>query len=123
MRLRVQAEARPYIARLRGHGDWWLNELHRVAGGGAEKCTGKLNAALRRVAKREGWAVKEEDFSFYSARHTWASLARNVARVEKATIDECLTHKGDFALADIYIARSWDLLDEANRKVIDLLEW
>lgn len=60
--------------------------------------------------------------TFYAARHTWASLARK-AGVEKATIDECLCHKGDFTLTDIYAERSWDLMTEANRKVLQLFSW
>ena len=43
--------------------------------------------------------------------------------MEKATIDECLCHKGDFTLTDIYAERSWDLMTEANRKVLDLFTW
>lgn len=49
------------------------------------------NAALKRWAEREG----VEPFTFYAARHTWASLARR-AGVEKATIDDALGHRGGF---------------------------
>ena len=80
--------------------------------------TAKVNDALK-------WWCEDNDvqpFTFYAARHTWASLARK-AGVEKATIDECLCHKGDFTLTDIYAERSWDLMTEANRKVLDLFTW
>ena len=40
--------------------------------------------------------------------------------MEKATIDECLAHVGDFAITDIYAERSWELMAAANRKVLDL---
>jgi hypothetical protein len=43
--------------------------------------------------------------------------------VEKATVDDALGHKGDFDVADIYAERAWDLVDEANRKVLDLFNW
>lgn len=33
-------------------------------------------------------------------------------------MDECLCHKGDFALTDIYAERAWGLMTEANAKVI-----
>lgn len=119
MRVTLQPEVSGILARLRGRGEWWLNELHRIAGGGPDQCTAKVNAALRRIAAREGI----EPFTFYAARKSWGTYARNIAKVEKATVDEALAHKGDYAMADIYIAKSWDHLNEANRKVLDLLDW
>lgn len=119
MRLTVPAEVSGVIARMQqGPAGWWLPALHRIAGS-KDLCTAKINAALRRWAER----AEVPGFSFYAARHTWASLARNEAKIEKATVDECLTHRGDYQMADIYISRSWALLDEANRKVLDLLRW
>lgn len=119
MRVSVPEELRPYIERLsEGSGGWWLNRLHGMASGGKDTCTAKVNAALRKWCKSNGVPV----FTFYAARHSWASIARK-AGVEKATIDDCLCHKGDFAMADIYAERSWELMQEANRKVLDLFEW
>ena len=51
-----------------------------------------------------------------------ATLARK-AGVEKATVDECLCHIGDFKVTDIYLERDWDLLDRANRRVLALFRW
>ena len=62
-------------------------------------------------------------FTFGAARHTFATLARYKAGVEKATVDECLCHIGDFKVTDIYLQRDWDLLDRANRKVLGLFKW
>ena len=62
-------------------------------------------------------------FTFGAARHTFATLARYKAGVEKATVDECLCHIGDFKVTDIYLERDWDLLDRANRRVLDLFRW
>lgn len=61
-------------------------------------------------------------FTFGAARHSWATLARR-AGVEKATVDECLAHKGDFSVTDIYAERSWELMWQANRTVLDLFRW
>lgn len=113
MRVTLQPEARVYADRLRGHGPWWLGELHRIASR-KDLCTQKVNGALRKWAEREGL----EPFTFYAARHTWATTARRIG-VEKATIDEALAHKGDYALADIYIEKSWTEANAANRRVLD----
>lgn len=118
MRVDIQPEVSAILGRMTGRGRWWLNELHRIAGGGADICTAKVNAALKRIAAREGL----EPFTFYAARKSWATYARNICKIEKATIDEALAHKGDYATADIYIAKSWTHLNEANKEVLALLE-
>lgn len=118
MRVVIPPEMQPYIERLQdAPGGWWLPVLHRMARN-KDYATAKVNDALKK------WCEDNDvpPFTFYAARHTWASLARK-AGVEKATIDECLCHKGDFTLTDIYAERSWDLMTEANRKVLDLFTW
>lgn len=121
MRVTVPRCAGPFIARLREgnarSAGLWLPGLRRLASS-KDICTTKVNAALRRWQRREGLP----DFTFYAARHTWATLARR-SGVEKATVDECLGHVGDFHLTDIYAERPWDLLDAANAKVLALFEW
>lgn len=118
MRVEVPAELTPYIARLQEEGDtWWLPVLHRI-GKSKDICTAMVNRALKKWCEDNDVPV----FTFYAARHTWASVARK-AGVEKATIDDCLCHKGDYALTDIYAEKSWELIRNANRTVIDLFNW
>lgn len=119
MRVDIPDEIRPFIQRLQGESDgWWLSELHRM-GKDSNICTAKVNKYLKEWCESNGVEV----FTFYAARHTWASLARNNAKIEKALVDECLCHKGDFSMADIYIERDFSLEQEANKKVLALLEW
>lgn len=117
MRVTIPDELLPILDRLRGQGSWWLNKLHTYA---AHK-----DAASHRV----NWYLKKwcaangvDAFTFYAARHTWASLARRQG-VDKSTIDECLAHRGQFQVTDIYAEKSWELLQKANRKVLDLFTW
>ena len=118
MRVTIQPEAGPFIQALGGKSRGvWLPALQSLSKN-VDGCTQKVNGWLKSWAKREGL----EPFTFYAARHTWASLARK-AGVEKATIDECLCHVGEFRTADIYIERDYELLDAANRKVLALLDW
>lgn len=77
-----------------------------------------VNRYLGQWANENG----EERFSFYAARHSWASIARSIG-IEKATIDECLAHIGDYKIADIYAERNWDAINAANSRVLDLFEW
>lgn len=117
MQVEVPPEIAPFIARLQnGPSGWWLPSLHRI--GRKDICTSKINAALKKWCKAEG----VPEFTFYAARHTWATCARKWG-VEKATIDECLVHKGDYSVTDIYLERDWDLLAKANRTVLSHFQW
>lgn len=118
MRVQIPSEMLPYIERLQAHrGAWWLPTLH-VLSPDKDKCTARINGYLKKWCEANGVPA----FTFYAARHTWASLARK-AGVEKATIDECLVHVGDFEMTDIYAERDWEIINKANRKVLDLFQW
>ena len=117
MRISLPGEIDAILARLRGRGGWWLNRLHEFAST-KDFATARVNRCLKK------WCEENEVdvFTFYAARHTWASLARKEG-VDKSTIDDCLGHKGSFQVADIYAEKAWDLMQEANRKVLDLFTW
>lgn len=115
MEVRIPPEAEPYIERLRGRRHW-LNLSEEWS--------------LKKYLIRSVWEGLQkwarlhevEPFSVYAARHSWATIARR-AGVEKALVDECLAHKGDFDMADVYAERNWQLMAEANRKVLDRFRW
>ena len=118
MRVEIPGEMKPYIERLQQHrGQWWLPTLHHFSKS-KDVCTARINRCLKK------WCDENEVpvFTFYAARHTWASLARR-AGVDKGTIDECLVHVGEHRMVDIYAEKSWDILQAANRKVLDLFTW
>lgn len=117
MRVRIPEQMQPYLQRLQGKGSWWLNGLHEFSNA-TDNATHRVNKYLRR------WCEENDvdKFTFYAARHTWASLARKQG-VDKSTIDDCLGHKGNYAITDIYAEKAWDLMQEANRKVLDLFTW
>lgn len=119
MRVQIPDVIQPFIKRLQAENckGWLLPVLHETSNS-KDSCSTYVNRALKKWCEENETTV----FTFYAARHTWASLARK-AGVEKATIDECLAHKGEFDVTDIYAERSWDLLQEANRKVLELFEW
>lgn len=118
MRVDVPKELAPYLGRLAsGEGGWWLAAIHARYSTRAN-CNSLVNRLLTK------WC-KERDvrpFTLYAARHSWATIARQ-AGIEKATVDECLAHVGDFAIADIYAERSWANINAANAKVLSLFSW
>lgn len=65
----------------------------------------------------------EERITFYSARHTWATLAYSIG-IDKSVINDCLCHTDSaMKVTDVYIAKDWRVLWEANKKVLDLFDW
>lgn len=113
----IPSEARPFLDRLTGRGKVWLAELHRLSS--SQHCvSGVVNKWLRRWCEVEGVPV----FTFYAARKTWATIARREG-VDKALVDEALGHVGDFHMTDIYAERPWELINGANRKVLERFKW
>ena len=114
----IEPEIEPFLAQLQTEpgSAWWLPALHTWKS--SRIADTMVNKYLRQWCQREGL----EPFTFYAARHSFATLARRQG-VEKATIDEALGHIGDYQVADIYAERNWALAWEANRKVLELFRW
>lgn len=77
-----------------------------------------LNAGLKDI----GEIIGEEKLQFYAARHSWATIATNDAKVDKYTVHSALNHSDPtMRVTDIYIKKDWSNIDEANRKVLDIV--
>ncbi len=88
----------------------------------------KINDALKRLGPAKGKARNgvltrtpiQSDCSTYWARHTWATLAYGL-EIPDETIAAALGHNHGNRITAIYIDKSTAKVDEANRKVIDLI--
>lgn len=81
--------------------------------------TKAVNVGLKQIAAAVGI---ERNLSSYYVRHSWATIAINDAKVDKYVVHTALNHVDDkMKVTDIYIKKDWSAIDEANRKVIDLL--
>lgn len=60
-------------------------------------------------------------FDFYSARHTWASIARNKLGIDKYTIHEALNHVSLLDITDLYIQKDYTNINKANAKVVEYI--
>ena len=73
-----------------------------------------INNGLKKVCADLG--IRKIDF--YSARHSWATIARNDIGIDKGTISDALNHiDDDMAITDRYIKRDFSNINKANRKV------
>jgi site-specific recombinase XerD len=119
MRVAIPPQIHPHLQRLQSDedGGWWLPELHRI-GEKKQTCNEKINDALRRWQKRNG----VEDFTFYSARHSFATIARELG-YDLASINECLCHKDNLEMGRIYASLTWEQKNAINKAVVESFEW
>ena len=109
----IKARVRPYE---RTDGRGWLNLPYK----NTNSLNCGVNESLGAVARQLGIPK----FSFYAARHSFATIARSkLCGIDKATVDECLCHVGDYKVADIYIEKDWEVLWDARDKVMGLFDW
>lgn len=82
-----------------------------------------FNLAVNKGLKIVGDSVGVDRLDYYSARHSWATIARNDCDVSMDDIALALNHStiGSSRVTDIYVRKDWSRIDKANRKVLDLL--
>lgn len=84
----------------------------------------RMDTAMRYGLSSWAKANNELPFTMYSARHSWATIARSSAcKIDKGTVDDCLVHVGTNRMVDVYAEKDWTVLWDANRKVLDLFDW
>ena len=72
---------------------------------------------LKVVAEKVGI---EESLTTYYYRHSWATIARNICKVDFDTVNAGLNHvhRGADRIGDVYIARDYSAIWEAQEKVM-----
>lgn len=79
----------------------------------------EFSRALDIGLKEVGEAIGVPGLTFYRARHTFATLSRNLLRVSKSDVDEALNHVGDSRMADVYIRKDFRIINENLFALID----
>lgn len=74
-----------------------------------------LNIGLKEVGREAG--IK--DLEFYQARHTFATLSRNLMKFSKSDVDEALNHVGTMDIADVYIQKDFSIINENNARLLE----
>lgn len=86
----------------------------------------QMNSAIKRIGKARGKGRRDgegngpfAEVTSYWARHSWATAAYEIG-VPDDVISQALGHQGTGArVTEVYILRSMDKIDEANRRVLD----
>ena len=124
--IKVEPEAMKIIEKYKGKA-YLLNVLEQNEGNYNRYVT-SMNVGLAKIGEferkgRGGKKIRHPLFpglSTYWSRHTWATLAASLD-IPKETISEALGHSIGSPITSIYIRFDQRKVDEANRKVIDLL--
>ncbi len=81
--------------------------------------TKALNTGLKEIGKHLKW---EDNATFIWMRYSWPNIARNDCRVPTDDVAQGMNHSdNNHKVTDIYIAKDWTIIDDANRKVLDEL--
>jgi integrase len=126
--IKLEPEAKEIIARYKGKdrlinlSEWYGNHLDWLKYINIElKNIGK--AILKKLQENDPEADYPLEMSTNWARHTWATIARNDCRINKDDVALCLGHEdSDNKVTDIYINYDYSIIDESNRKVLDMLK-
>ena len=112
----IPKEAKALVAKYRGSRSVYFDFSSRYS------TVNTFSAALNKGLKEIGKLIKVPDLQFYAARHTWATIAYNDAKIDKGVVSDALNHVDTKAsVTDRYIRKDWSRIDEANRKVIDIV--
>lgn len=78
-----------------------------------------FNRAINMGLKEIGSIIGVFDLEFYSARHSWATIALNKVGIDKYIVHSSLNHVDDsMKVTDIYIERDFTNENRANAKVV-----
>lgn len=111
--IKVPGQAKEIIERYKGIKNLlWLS----VKYSNVDNAIRAVNTGLKKLAEK--YQVDHDFFTWYSARHTWASIARNNCGYSLEDVGIALNHSADNKVTDGYVKRDWSLIDKMNTKVL-----
>lgn len=110
--VRIEPELKPLLAKYRDKSKKRVLDLYK-----RYYALDGLVSAVNKGLKYFG------EYTFYSARHTWATIAVNDCGVDKQLVHECLNHVDEkMKVTDVYVIKKFDKYWEVNRKVLDYIK-
>ena len=111
--VRVHPFIKSLMAKWKGTGGYVFNFHSRF------KHPEDFNRSLNIGLKAIGDDLHMPGLQFYQARHTFATLSRNMMKFSKSDVDEALNHVGSYDIADVYITKDFSIINENNFKLIE----
>ena len=126
MRIDVQECVKPLFDKYRGDDNHVFSFFRRFSSSasltrainiGLEQVTEEINAELASAGKSPIGKIQ-----FYSARHSFATIAINDVGIDKWTVNEMLCHTDpSMRVTDLYIRKDFRPINEANKKLLEFL--
>ncbi|WP_372753774.1 phage integrase SAM-like domain-containing protein [Labilibaculum sp.] len=115
--IKVEPEAQEIIERRKGENSLLIYQEKYA---NARNLTKQMNKHLKEIGKDE--SINVPDLMMYHARHSWAGIAaKKPIGAGKPVIAQALGH-GKTTVTDTYFDYDNELVDDLNRKVLDLLK-
>ena len=76
-----------------------------------------INRCIKQICKYNGL----EDYSTYTFRHSWGTIARNDCKYSLADVAFSMNHASAHRVTDGYIKTDYSIVSELNQKVVDLI--
>ena len=115
MKVKIQEQVRSLIDKYKDHTGERIFKFHLKY-----STPSSFNRAINKGLKEIGDALGIEDLEFYSARHSWATIAINKVGIDKYTVHSALNHLDEsMKVTDIYIERDFSTENSANAKVLE----
>jgi len=112
--IKIEPEAKEIIDRYSKDGQLTFSKMYQSPD--------NFNRAINTGLKEIGKVIGKHDLSYYSARHSWATIASNDCGIDKYTVHLALNHVDEeMKITDRYIRKDWSMIDKANRKVLDYI--
>lgn len=109
--IKLEPEALDYIEKLKG-------DVHVVNLAERFKSVKTFTTCTNLLLKKIGKEIEMPGLIMYSARHTWASLAKNLLGTDDNDIAAALGHSIG-GVTQTYIHRNQDLIDKVNRNLLN----
>ena len=77
----------------------------------------RINGGLKIICKHNGF----ENYSTYTFRHSWGTIARNDCKYSLENVAFCMNHVSAHRITDGYIKTDYSTVSELNQKVVDLI--
>lgn len=115
----VSSYAESIIYKYIGRGNNLLNlcEKYKDAKSVNSCCSARMGVIYNLLAPE----MEKKDFTMYSARHTWASIAANECHFSDAEVARALNHQSEHKVTRGYIRQDWSLLDRMNEEVMKII--
>jgi integrase len=115
----ISDKAMEIINRHSGRGEFLLDMQDKYSS--VENCVHMVSNKFYFIHSICDIQIDKKYFTWYSARHTWASIAANECHFSDAEVARALNHQSTHKVTRGYIRPDWSLLERMNNAVLSVI--